>query len=82
MHIDLPAAVATAIAERARQCGTTPERYVEQIVEQHVRLYRRQPKIMEVSSSPEEKLNRILAIARDCGVSLSDEQLSREHMYD
>jgi hypothetical protein len=81
MTLELSPELESIIADRARLCGTTPESYVEQIVAQHVRQSVSQP-IAPLSSSSVEKLKRIKAVARDCGVSLSDEQLSREHMYD
>ena len=80
MTLNLSIELESAIADKARQCGTTPERYVEQIVEEHV--HQDDLQSPAAASSVEEKLQRLRAVARDCGVSLSNEQLSREFMYD
>lgn len=80
MTLNLTGELESALVERARQSGTTPERYLEQIVKQHVREGDVQPPDSEASI--EEKLQRLRAIGRHCGVALSNDQLSREYIYD
>jgi hypothetical protein len=79
MTLNLSTELVSAIADKARQCGTSPERYVEKIVLEHLH---RDEVPDAAPASVAAKLQRLRAVARNCGVSLTDEQLSRESMYD
>jgi len=76
MTIDLGPELEAELAALAKRSGRTPEESV-------LRILRRQllgdPPLGEPRDEWERRLR---AIATDCGVSLSDEALSREEMYD
>jgi len=67
--------LATVIAERARQSGTDPSTLANEALRE-----RFQP--VPTLEEHEEWMQKLLSVSKDCGVSLTDEQLSREHMYD
>lgn len=71
MSLDLPPRLAADLAEFARQQGKTPEALAAELLRRQVPLV---PK--------DEWERRLLSAAIDCGVSPSDEALSREAMYD
>ncbi|MCI0357219.1 MAG: hypothetical protein L0211_01880 [Planctomycetaceae bacterium] len=78
MTINLSSDLSAAIADEAERLGTTPEAVVEQLL---------RAKLVPPSGSSrisprDDWERRLLAIPRDCGVSLSDEALSREELYD
>jgi len=80
MTINLSADLLAAIADEAQRLGTTPDRIVELSLQEHLR-----PQVARRSGCPptaEERLQRILAVTKDCGVSLSSEALSSEGLYD
>ena len=72
MTVELPPEVEQAIAEQAKRQGTTPEALV-------VDTLRRK---FEPIVARDEWEARILSIGTDCGVSLSDEAVSSEGLYD
>ena len=80
MTIQLPADLGNAVAGEARRLGTTPERYVEQALRQQLSANSVAP------AKPGEPCDDfetwLRSIARPCGVSLSDEALSSEGLYD
>jgi hypothetical protein len=72
MTVQLPPEVEKAIIEQAQRQGTTPEALV-------VDTLRRK---FEPIVPRDEWEARILSIGTDCGVSLSNEALSSEELYD
>jgi hypothetical protein len=76
MTITLEPALEAALAEAARQQGTTPDALASRILREQ----------LPVKSSPiepqDEWERRLFGAARNYGVSLSDEALSRESIYD
>jgi hypothetical protein len=81
MTIHLPADLEAAVSSEAQRLGTTPQSLVEDMLRFR---FLKLPKPGE-PMTPEESdewLRRLKAIAQPCGVSLTDEQLSRETMYD
>lgn len=76
MVIEIDADLAVRLAEEARNRGVTPEELAVRALQE--RFPKRVPPI-----EPRNDWERnLLAIAVDCGVSLSSEALSRETMYD
>ena len=73
MTITIVPELAAAITKAAEEKGATPEGLVLRLLWQHFR-----PKL----EPRDEWERRLFSLATDCGVSLSDEQLSRDHMYD
>jgi hypothetical protein len=76
MVITLPAQLQAALSEQARRRGVTPEVLALDA-------------LRERFLSPTEPLQpqddwerRLLGLAKDCGVSLSDAALSREELYE
>ena len=76
MSITLDAELEAKIKDLARQQGKTPEQVVSDIL----RAQLIKPVPMIVPQDDWER--RLLAAASDCGVSLSNEALSRESIYD
>jgi hypothetical protein len=73
MTIELGPELEAALKEAAEKKGVTPEALVRRMLWQHF-----PPKL-----EPRDEWEReLFALATDCGVSLSDEALSRENMYD
>jgi predicted transcriptional regulator len=80
MTINLPADIEAAVTRAARRLGTTPESVIEQTLRQNLpREVVAQPKLDEARDEWEKSLR---AIAIPCGVSLSNEALSSEGLYD
>ncbi len=77
MTINLPPDLDWALSHEARRLGTTPEELATQTLRQ--RLLTVAP---EAQSNGADKLKRLLAMARPCGVSMSSEALSSEGLYD
>jgi hypothetical protein len=76
MVITLGPDLEAALTEQARQQGIAPEVLALNALRE--RFLRPLPPI-----EPRDEWERgLLAIAKDCGVSLSNEALSREEMYD
>ena len=80
MTIQLAPELEAAVTHEAQRLGTTPEMVVQRAVQDHLRAHAAPVSLDR--SAPQEKLRRILAVARDCGVSLSNEALSSEGLYD
>jgi hypothetical protein len=76
MVINLDSELEAALAERAMREGVSPQDLALRILREQVR-----PRT-ELPEPRDEWERRLLAIATDCGVSLTNEQLSRETMYD
>jgi hypothetical protein len=80
MSINLPADLQTIIRDEALRLNTTPDQVVEQLVRRHLSMTTQlAPPLLEPRDDWERRLR---AIAIDCGVSLSDEALSSEGLYD
>ena len=65
-----------ALQDRACREGTTPEELALKLLRE---------KLLAATAVPEPRDDwerRLLAIGSDCGVSLSNEALSREELYD
>jgi hypothetical protein len=81
MTIELPDALFEAIKEKAAQAGVTPEQWVLDKIWGgfsllKAKLYPRPPR------TPEEIQAWLDSFAVDAGVSLSDESLRRENIYE
>lgn len=80
MTINLSADLEAAVADEAQRLGTTPDRIVELALQERLR-----PQVVQSSPrapNPDERLQRILAATKECGISLSNEALSSEGLYD
>ena len=80
MTIELGPELESLIVSLAQERGQTPEAFALAlaVLAERARVQGRpRPQL-----SPEEFRRRLDAIARPCGVSLTNEQLSRETMYD
>lgn len=75
MVIQIDAELETALGEAARQTGVTTEKLALDTLRQ--RFLKRKP-----FQPRDEWERRLLGIGVDCGVSLSNEALSREELYD
>ncbi len=75
MVLTLPSQLETALTEQARQRGVAPEALALDVLRRHLTA-------PPLPAPADEWERRLLAAASDCGVSLSDEALSREAMYD
>jgi hypothetical protein len=74
--ITLSPELETALNEAARRQGVAPDVLALNVLRE--RFLTRAPAIQ-----PQDEWERgLLALAKDCGVSLSDEALSREQLYD
>lgn len=77
MLIALSAELKATLTEVARQRGMTREAVaIEALTERFL------PPTKAVIEPRDEWERRLLSIATDCGVSLSNEALSREELYD
>jgi hypothetical protein len=76
MNIAVPPDVESALQASAQVRGLTPEAIVIELLRE--RLLPVRPPIVP----QDDWERRILAMGRDCGVSLSDEALSSEGIYD
>ena len=71
MTITIGPELAARLESHARQQGTSPEQFALQILAERVRML------------PKEEFERLLReVASPCGISLSDEALGREELYD
>lgn len=76
MVITLPPQLEAVLSEQARRRGTTPEVLALDALRE-----RFLPESAPLEPRDEWE-RRLLGLAIDCGVSLSDEALSREEMYE
>lgn len=75
MNITIDAELEAELTEAARQRGISPEVLAISALRERF--------ITVASLKPQDEWEReLLAAARDCGVSLSDEALSRDALYD
>lgn len=78
MMIELGPELASSIAAMAQECGQTPEEFARAVLTERAQTHaNRKPPL-----SHEEFVRRLKALARPIGASLTNEQLSRETMYD
>ena len=75
MVINLDPKLAAALQEQAQRQGIAAEALAVSILREKLRP-------TQLPEPRDEWERRLLALAIDCGVSLSDEALSRETMYD
>jgi hypothetical protein len=80
MTIQIPADLEAAVNGEAKRLGIAPERFVEQALRDHLNFGGGRVSYMHEPRDDWEK--QLRAIARPCGVSLSDEALSSEGLYD
>ena len=74
MTVTLSPELEAALADRAQQWGLPPEVVASEILARH---------LLPGHFVPRDEWERgLVAAATDCGVSLTDEQLSREVIYD
>ena len=76
MTITLPAELAAVLSEQARRRGVAPEELALDALRQ------RFPPASADLEPRNDWERRLLGLAKDCGVSLSDEALSREELYE
>jgi hypothetical protein len=81
MTIQLSADLQAAVDAEANRLGTTPESLVVQTLRMRFIKLPKPGKPM-TNEQKEEWLARLRAIAQPCGVTLTDEQMSREMLYD
>jgi hypothetical protein len=75
MVLTLPPQLESALTEQARKRGVAPEDLAVDVLSRHL--------LPPAPITPlDEWERRLLSIASDCGVSLSNEALSREALYD
>jgi len=75
MSITLPPQLESALVEQARRRGVAPEALAVEVLRRHL--------LPQSPPAPiDEWERRLLAIATDCGVSLSNEALSSEGLYE
>ncbi len=72
MTIELADDLATFVTARAAERGVTPAEWANEVL---------RARLLSPPSVDEWK-RRLASIATDCGVSLTDEQLSRENIYE
>lgn len=83
MTIYLPLDLEAAIRVEATRLGTTPQSLVEETLRKSVARSADATAEIKPSLEPiDDWERRLLAIARPCGVSLSNEALSSEALYD
>jgi hypothetical protein len=83
MTIQLPADLETAVQQEAIRLGITPESLVEETLRQWLANGKSPLPVSEPTLKPSDDWERrLLAIARPCGVALSNEALSSEGLYD
>lgn len=75
MTLTLPPPLEAALTEQARRKGVTPEALALDVLQRNIA-----PVSPPVPQDEWER--RLFEAAIDCGVSLTNEQLSREVMYD
>lgn len=76
MSITLSPEMKSVLESAALASGVTPEALAADVLEKQLRR-------QYVKFEPRDEWERILAsIGKDCGVSLTDEQLSSEGLYD
>jgi hypothetical protein len=75
MSITLPPQLESALVEQARRRGVAPESLA-------VELLRQQLVPVEPPAPADEWVRRLRTAATDCGVSLSNEAVSSEGLYD
>ena len=74
MTVTLPPEVEAAVAAKSKQWGLPPEQVVAEVVARY---------LLPGPFVPRGEWERLVAsAASDCGASLTNEQLSREVMYD
>lgn len=80
MTIQLPPDLEMVVNGEALRLGTTPATLVEQALRQHFSQH--VPQRLALDEPRDEWERKLRAIARPCGVSLTDEALSSEGLYD
>lgn len=76
MTITLEPALEAALAEAARKQGTTPDALAAQILRERL-------PVMSPPTEPRDEWDReLMSLASNCGVSLSNEALGRESLYE
>ena len=76
MTIELGSELETRLAAMAQQSGKTPEEFALEVLTKQV-----MPR--DWRNNPRDEFERLLRdVGSPCGVSLSDEALSREELYD
>lgn len=80
MTVQLTPDLEAAVTDEAQRLGTTPELVVQRALQDHLRGRVSSPK--PDSAAAQEKMKRILAVARDFGISHSNEALSSQGLYD
>lgn len=76
MDIPLTPELESALNDQARRQGVKPEELAARALNE--RFLRSSPSVQP----QDEWERRLLGLAKDCGVSLSDESLSRQALYD
>jgi hypothetical protein len=75
MMITLGPELEAALTEAARRAGMSPDTLALNVLRERF--------LPRPAIQPQDDWEReLLALAKDCGVSLSDEALSREELYD
>ncbi len=80
MTISLAPEIAAALEAVARKQGTTPEKLLIPILRDQLRAM--EPSRQALPEPRDEWEAMVLGAGRDCGVSLSDEALSSDGLYD
>ncbi len=80
MNVTLTPDLEQAVVRRARQHGTTPEAVVLDAIRE--KLGREPPEVTSILEPGDEWEERLLRVGTPCGVSVSDEALSSERLYD
>jgi hypothetical protein len=78
MTIKLTAEIEQAVTAEARRLHTTPERWITSVLELHLQnaSSRRCPE------TPEDRIALLSSLPVDCGITLSDEAVSSDGLYD
>ena len=76
MTIKLEPTLEAALTEAARQQGTTPDALAAKILREQL------PVTTPAIEAQDEWERELMSLASDCGVSLSNESLGREHLYE
>lgn len=81
--ITLPPDIEQPLLEQAKQRGTTPERLaLDSLREKFAPDASSRPPLTDDLTPRDAWEELVLGIGQDCGVSLSDEAVSRESFYD
>jgi hypothetical protein len=80
MNVTLTPDLEQALVQRARQHGTTPEAVVLDAIRE--KLGPEPAELAKILEPRDEWEERLLRVGTPCGVSVSDEALSSEGLYD